>query len=152
MPSAAPSADRGAAPRPAIPVLLVDDDEVDRLAVRRALDRSDAQIDLEEAPDGDRALDILAARAERGDGLPLVLLDLNMPGLSGLEVLDRLRSTPATRAVVVFVFSTSANENDLRRCYERNVAGYIVKDELGVDLSRLVELLACYGSLVRLPG
>src|SRR5262249_32844251 len=87
-------------------ILLVDDDEVDVMTVKRAFSRANITNKLYVATDGVEALHML-----RSDGIPpsrrLVLLDLNMPRMSGIEVLRELRADPALHAITVIVLTTS---------------------------------------------
>jgi len=106
------------------------------------------------AADGATALEIL-----RGDhatlriGKPrLMLLDLNMPGMNGIELLRQLRADEALRGTVVFVLSTSDAENDLRMAYQQCIAGYLVKSALGPHLQGLARFLAEYGRASALPS
>jgi CheY-like chemotaxis protein len=135
-----------------VTLLLIDDDEVDIMAVTRALHRSDLDGPLRIARDGIEALAAL-----RGEGVApiarpyLVLLDLNLPRMNGLEFLQELRADPVHRTAVVFALTTSSCEEDTRAAYELGIAGYVVKWKAGNDLGPLVELLRCYRRIVELP-
>ena len=135
-------------------ILLVDDDEVDVRNVRRAIqrnqDRGLAATTLHVAADGVEALELL-----RSDAIParrrLVLLDLNMPRMNGLELLRALRADPELAALPVVVLTTSDDERDKMEAYDLNVAGYLVKP---VDFASTVELMAAletYWTVVELP-
>jgi CheY-like chemotaxis protein len=80
-----------------------------------------------------------------------VLLDLNLPRLSGMDFLREVRADPLLNDTVVFVLTTSADARDCKRAYEEHVAGYMVKSELGPQFSKMVEMLRLYLSVVRLP-
>lgn len=109
-------------------VLVVDDDEVDRLAIVRCLRKHGFGGKVHESRDGHEALAIL-----RGDGGKrleppyIVLLDLCMPRMDGVEFLEEIRRSEGLESTVVFVLTTSRAPSDLARCYEHKVAGYIVK-------------------------
>ncbi|MCC6993177.1 MAG: response regulator [Deltaproteobacteria bacterium] len=106
-------------------ILLVEDDELDVMNVRRALSRAQVNAPLHVAQNGLEALEKL-----RGGELPrrtVVLLDLNMPRMSGLEFLDELRRDPALRGTPVVVLTTSADERDRGAAYQHCVAGYMIK-------------------------
>jgi len=131
-------------------ILLVDDDDIDVMNVRRAFDKGRIANPLFVARDGEEALEML-----RGDAFPkarrLVLLDLNMPRMSGIEFLRIVRADPALRATSVVVLTTSADERDKVDAYDLNVAGYLLKP---VTLGTFVEVMAAlqkYWQLVELP-
>ena len=133
--------------------LLVEDDEVDILAVKRALSRLKVMNQLVVAHDGVEALELL-----RGDGGPpevtkpyLILLDLNMPRMNGIEFLGHLRETPRHRDAIVFVMTTSEREEDLWAAYANHVAGYIVKAEIHEGFMRAIEMIDCYWRVVEFP-
>ena len=108
------------AARAARSVLVVDDDERVRSLLRLALARSGLVV--LEAPDGAAALDLV--RRARPD---LVLLDMMMPGLGGLEVCRRLRADPATRTLPVLMLSAAASEEDRRAGLESGADAYLTK-------------------------
>lgn len=128
-----------------VQILLVDDDEVDIMAVKRAINTNKIDNPLWVARDGIEALAML-----RGEGVPavpepcMILLDLNMPRMNGIEFLRELRRDPEHRQAVVFVLTTSANEQDKAAAYEESVAGYIIKGKAGHDFSRMIKLLDAY--------
>lgn len=137
----------------AVSILLVDDDTVDAMAVRRAFRELGIANPLIEARDGIEAL----ARLRGEDGCAivppplLVLLDLNMPRMGGIEFLDALRGDPALRRTVVFVMTTSAAAADRQGAYDRNVAGYIVKHPPGERFRELIAMLRDYWRVIALP-
>jgi CheY-like chemotaxis protein len=105
-------------------ILLVEDSEDDIELTLRALRRSGIQSRVEVARDGVAALDYL----QRGTPLPsVVLLDLNLPRLSGLEVLERLRAHPRTRLVPVVILTSSRDEADVARGYALGANSYVRK-------------------------
>jgi CheY-like chemotaxis protein len=133
--------------------LLVEDDEVDIQAVRRAFARLRLANDLIVAHDGVAALELL--RGSAGEPLPrpyIVLLDLNMPRMGGLEFLETLRADAGLTDAVVFVMTTSAEERDRVAAYRSHVAGYIVKGDLSSDgLLAAIDMLDRYWRVVELP-
>ena len=108
---------------------------------------------VDEVSNGREALDYLRRKREQPhEGGPIVIiLDLNTPVMSGHEFLDELRGDEALRRSMVFVLSTSAAETDLKRAYDKNVAGYFVKySDLG-RFSDSVNALHTYCSTIKLP-
>jgi CheY-like chemotaxis protein len=121
-----------------INVLLVDDDELDIESVRRAFAKGNIHNPLWVAGNGEEALDLL-----RGDEYPrdrrLVLLDLNMPRMNGIELLREIRNDPSLQRLSVVVLTTSNEESDRLEAFGLNVAGYLLKP---VTFQGFVELIA----------
>ncbi len=108
------------------PILLVEDDSVDALTVRRALKDVGSARRLVHQINGEEALKYL--RAANEDDVPgLVLLDLNMPRMNGLEFLEHKQADDHLRDIPVVVLTTSTNARDIERSYELDAKGYIVK-------------------------
>lgn len=110
------------------PILLVDDDAIDTEMVRRCLKSANIQNGFYTALDGVDAWEMLT-RDNLIDPC-LILLDINMPHMNGLEFLDRLRANPALRHHIVFILTTSLREEDKAHAYNYNVAGYILKKNI----------------------
>jgi CheY-like chemotaxis protein len=123
-------------------ILLVEDDEVDIMTVQRAFKKGKIANPLYLAGNGLEALSLL--RGNPGEPAPipperrLILLDLNMPKMNGLEFLRELRADPTIRHIPVVVLTTSNEERDRVEAYDLNVAGYILKP---VTFSVFVELM-----------
>lgn len=134
-------------------ILLVDDNDVDVEAVQRAFVRSRIANPIMVARDGIEALEILRGTNGRTAlARPLLmLLDLSMPRMNGVELLDALRTDPALRDTLVFVLTTSSSDEDKIATYHHNIAGYIVKSEVGEDFVRLTTLLDHYWRIVEFP-
>ena len=136
-----------------VQLLLVEDDDVDVVAIQRAFRSMRILNPLAVARDGIEALELL--RGENGReplSRPyLVLLDIRMPRMNGLEFLDVVRSDPKLRDSVVFVLTTSKHDEDITAAYRNNIAGYILKETVGDDFIRLVSLLEAYWKIVELP-
>ena len=134
----------------ALNILLVDDDEVDVMTVKRAFSRANITNKLYVATDGIEALNML-----RSDGIPpsrrLVLLDLNMPRMSGIEVLRELRADPALRAITVIVLTTSNEDRDRVEAYQLNVAGYLLKPVTFHAFADVMSTLNTYWTLMEMP-
>jgi CheY-like chemotaxis protein len=136
-----------------ITVLLVDDDATDVIAIRRTFWQLKILNPLIVARNGLEALDIL-----RGDNnhakleAPyVILLDLNMPRMGGMELLDALRSDPLLRRTLVFVMTTSAAAADRERAYEKNVVGYIVKPDHAQGFTDTISALESYWRAIEFP-
>ncbi len=133
-----------------IQIMLIEDDEVDVLTVRRALQQTRITNPLYTASDGEDALEKLRSGEVSLDGL-LLLLDLNMPRMSGIEMLQSLRKDPDLKHLPVVVLTTSDDERDKIEAYNLNVAGYIVKPVTFTDFVEAMATLGRYWTLVELP-
>lgn len=131
-------------------ILLVDDDDVDVMNVRRAFKRANIANPIYVASNGIEALEAL-----RNDRIPagrrLVLLDLNMPKMNGIEFLRELRKDPDLKHISVVVLTTSNEDRDRVEAYELNVAGYLLKPVTFVDFVDVMATLNKYWTLMELP-
>jgi CheY-like chemotaxis protein len=134
-------------------ILLVEDDEIEAEAVTRAFGRCRIANPIRYARDGLEALDIL--RGTNGqtvlEGPYIILLDINMPRMNGLEFLDTIRADSHLKRAIVFMLTTSSADEDMTRAYEKNVAGYIVKNRAGDGFLKAVTMLDHYWRVVELP-
>ncbi len=113
-----------------VSILLIDDDEVDCMNVQRAFKRSNISNPLFIAHNGIEGLDMLRGTNAVNiiDPLPrIILLDINMPKMNGLEFLKEIRKDSKLQNISVFVMTTSNDDKDRIEAYNYNVAGYIVK-------------------------
>jgi two-component system response regulator len=109
-------------------VLLVEDNLSDAELARRALRRATIPVEVEIAVSGEAALERLLPAAPTDAPLPaLVLLDLKLPGMTGLEVLRRIRQNPATRRLPVVILTSSLEERDLAASYDLGANSYVRK-------------------------
>jgi hypothetical protein len=134
-------------------ILLVDDDELNVLNVQRALRKNNISNALYVASNGVEALDIL--RDNGATPMPsdrrIVLLDLNMPRMGGIEFLRHVRADPQLRRTTVVVLSSSDEESDKVAAYTLNVAGYIVKPVTMNGFVEIMETLNKYWTVSELP-
>jgi CheY-like chemotaxis protein len=134
-------------------ILLVDDDDGDAKAVQRSFQKAKIANPITRAVDGVEALEILKGTNGKTK-LPspcVMLVDLNMPRINGIQFIQALRADKALHRSVVFVLTTSKRDEDKLAAYELNVAGYIVKATAGADFMNLVNLIECYWRIVELP-
>lgn len=131
-------------------ILLVEDDAVDVMNVRRAFEKNHIGNPLFVAGNGIEALEVL-----RDGKMPrdrrIVLLDLNMPKMNGIEFLRELRADAQLHTTPVVVLTTSNDEKDKVEAYNLNVAGYLVKPVTFINFSELMAALNKYWMLVELP-
>lgn len=122
------------------PILLVEDDPNDIELIQLALENYNFVNQLDIVTDGEQALDYLIGSADDNALRPLprlVLLDLKLPKVDGIEVLRTIRSHPRTQELVVVVMTSSVENQDLNACYELGVNSYIVKP---LDFQQFVEV------------
>lgn len=139
--------------RMTVHILLVDDDDVVHESIRRYVRKNGVNYSFSFAEDGAVALNMLKDMQQNHKlHQPiLVLLDLNMPIMNGFEFLEAIRSDEHLKSMVVFVLTTSNSEEDKIRAYKENIAGFLVKDKVGPQFSKLFSLLEQYTSTVSFP-
>ena len=136
-------------PLSTVHLVVIDDDDVDVESVVRSLNRNGIFGEITVFRDGLEALRALQQEPATLPSRPLlILLDLDLPRLNGLEFLDALRSDPRLCGTVVFVFTLSDRLEDKMAAYDRQVAGYLLKSKLGEDFALLPKLLRSYCRLV----
>lgn len=133
-------------------ILHVEDNPADVILVRMALSKI-AGVSLTSMPDGDSALAHLLAAANDDSARPdLVLLDLNLPGIDGREVLARLKKSVDTRDIPVVILSSSAAQVDIRAAYDLQAGGFVTKPiGLGPFTAALREIHHYWGEVATLP-
>ena len=131
-------------------ILLIEDDQVDVMNVKRAFDKNRIANPLYTAGDGIEALQMLRTGKVPRDRR-IVLLDLNMPRMNGIEFLRELRSDPDLSLTPVVVLTTSDDERDKIDAYNLNVAGYLLKPVTFINFVEVMATLNKYWTLVELP-
>ncbi len=125
-------------------VLLVDDDDIEAEDVERTLQKVRLNAKFVRARDGVEGLEMLRGTSGKCevDRPCIILLDIKMPRMNGIEFLEELRNDPKLSSLVVFMLTTSDSRDDIASAYEHNVAGYIVKsaslDEYSMKLQSVV--------------
>jgi CheY-like chemotaxis protein len=131
-------------------ILLVEDDQVDVMNVRRAFERNRITNPLYVAGDGIEGLEML-----RSGKVPrerrMILLDLNMPRMNGIEFLRELRADRHLLNTPVVVLTTSNDDRDKIDAYKLNVAGYLLKPVTFINFVEVMAALNKYWTLVELP-
>lgn len=132
-----------------VTLLLVEDDDVDAINIERSFEQKKIKNNLIRAYDGVDALEKLKNGVVKKPYI--ILLDLQMPRMTGLEFLKKIRSDEKLKDSVVFVLTTSLDEEDIAASYLEHIAGYFVKDETGDRFLNIVDLLDGYWKVVHLP-
>ncbi|OED39241.1 two-component system response regulator [Chromatiales bacterium (ex Bugula neritina AB1)] len=133
--------------------LIVDDDLVSIKSIQRSIKQLKIANPVFIAKDGIEALEILDRNITDTNTLPpfIITLDLSMPRMGGLEFLDNIRKNDRYRKLVIFVLTTSDAPEDIASAYDKNIAGYIVKDNPTESLKSALEMIHGYARLVVLP-
>lgn len=131
-------------------ILLVDDDDVDVMNVRRAFKRANIANPIFVAGNGLEALEMLRDGRVPA-GRRLILLDINMPRMNGIEFLRELRADPNLNPLSVVVLTTSNEDRDRIEAYELNVAGYLLKPVTFIEFVDVMATLNKYWTLMELP-
>ena len=130
-------------------ILLIEDDKVDALAVRKALKDTGIANKLTHSSNAQAAIDYLLT--PEGANVGLILLDLNMPMMNGLEFLEARKTEPKFAGIPLVVLTTSRNEADVKSSYELGISGYIVKPVNYNDFKSVIKTLYAYWSICELP-
>ncbi len=135
-----------------VEILLAEDSDADAEMTTRALRSKAVANRIVRVRDGEAALDYVFRRgefADRANGHPrLMLLDLKMPKVDGIEVLRQVRADPATRCVPVVMLTSSAEESDIVKSYELGANSYLVKPVNFDDFIEQVSQAGCYWSII----
>ncbi|MFD0992023.1 response regulator [Tenacibaculum geojense] len=125
-------------------ILLIEDDQIEVMKFNRILSKLEEKHSVVEANNGEEALEILANK----DKLPhIILLDLNMPKINGIEFLKILKNDDVLKYIPTVVLTTSNNHKDILECYKIGIAGYIVKPLKYEDYKEKIKKMLSYWSL-----
>jgi len=131
------------------PILLVEDDAVDVMMVKRVLKDMRVTSELVQAGDGEQALAYLR---DDGNAKPcIILLDLNMPKMNGIELMRIMKTDEVLQRIPIIVLTTSNSDQDIFESFELGAAGYMLKS---VDYKKFVEIIKTidlYWTLSKLP-
>jgi CheY-like chemotaxis protein len=134
-----------------IEIMLIEDNAGDVRLTQEALKENKVSNSLRVVRDGETALELLSKKAP-GSRPDLILLDLNLPGMNGQEVLERIKSDPATLSIPVVILTTSRAEEDIAKSYSLHANCYVNKP---VDLTQFLSVVrsvdSFWLSVVKLP-
>ena len=137
------------------PILLVEDDPGHVLLIEKNLRRACVLNDVIKLDDGGKAVDYLFGEGDYANGnnpTPLlILLDMNLPVLNGLQVLERIKSDERTRRIPVVMLTTTDSPQEIEKCYDFGCNIYIVKPVNYVKFSETIRNLGLFLSTVRTP-
>lgn len=131
------------------PLLIIEDSDEDFAALSRAIKKARMNQPIYRCEDGDEALDFLYREGEYRDATlsprpSLIILDLNLPGTDGREVLAEVKQDQELKTIPVVIFSTSSNPKDISACYGQGVSSYMVKPMDNQHLTQLVQTFLDY--------
>jgi len=132
------------------PILLVEDDRIDAMTVKRALKDLKVTNQLVHTVNGEEALDYL--RNEGNKKPCVILLDLNMPKMNGIEFLKIAKGEEELKKIPVVVLTTSKEEQDVTESFNLSVAGYMVKSVDYKKLTETIRTIDLYWTLSELPN
>ena len=120
-------------------LLIIEDSDEDYAALERIIAKAKVSHPIYRCEDGEEALDFLYREGEYTDETlaprpSLILLDLNLPGTDGREVLAEIKQDASLKSIPIVIFSTSSNPKDINACYRYGISGYLVKP---MDINRL---------------
>ena len=130
-------------------ILLVEDDRVDALTVQRALKDINVTNPLYHVTNGEEALDFLRNRSQERPCI--ILLDLNMPRMNGIELLEILKQDNLFKSIPVVVLTTSKDERDRIQSFKMSVAGYMIKPVDYLQFVETMRMIKLYWTLSELP-
>lgn len=129
-----------------IKILMVDDSEGDILLAREAVEDLDLDVELDVVKDGEKALQYIFKEDKYTDVTTpdLILLDINLPKMSGIEVLKKIKSDTTSQTIPVIILSTSSSKNDIERAYSNYANCYIIKPDSADKITETVEAIESF--------
>jgi len=131
-------------------LLVVEDDPGHARLIEKNLRRSSVSCEIVKLTDGQQILDYLFTNGKAAESA-VVLLDLNMPGLSGYQVLQRLKAHERTRSIPVVILTTTDDAAEIQRCYDLGCNAYVTKPVDYEQFSEMIHRLGLFLSIVRTP-
>jgi CheY-like chemotaxis protein len=129
-------------------ILVVEDDEIDVKALLKAFQKLKIANPVTVAKDGLQGWEAL----QRLPRPFLLILDINMPRMNGIELLRKIRASEGFHDSIVFILTTSTDEKDKFEAYNLNVAGYMLKSDMGTSFIRAIEMVENYWRVIEFPG
>ncbi len=138
-----------------VTILVVEDDEGQSFLIEKHLKRSGIVNNIVHCGSGQDAADYIWAKgphANRAKNGPLVvLLDIKLPGMDGIELLQRIKADPATKNIPVLLLTTTSDPRDIAKCYELGCSGYVTKPLEADAFSEAIRRIGLFIQVVSLP-
>ena len=122
-------------------ILLVDDDEIERMKFKKVCSDNSFICSIIEAENGSKALSLLQ---DVKNSFNIIILDLHMPTMNGLELLKKIKSSSIYKSIPIIIMSNSEDNNELKQCYELGVSGYFTKPAHYAKYAKKVKSLLKY--------
>lgn len=135
-----------------VTILLAEDDDGHATLIRRNLARTGLAAHVERLRNGQEILDWVAAGRLGSAGAVVVLLDISMPRVDGIEVLRRLKADPATRSIPIYMLTTTDNPAEVNRCFELGCNAYLTKPVAYEAFTTMVQRLCEFLEIARIPA
>ncbi|MGA2436873.1 MAG: response regulator [Bryobacteraceae bacterium] len=134
-------------------ILLVEDDAAHACLIEKNLRRSNIMNEIVRCTDGQQALAFIFHSGVRihGAGCYMILLDLNMPGVNGYQVLERIKADPKTRTIPIIILTTTDDEREIKRCYDLGCNVYITKPVDYENFAEAIHRLGLFLTIVSTP-
>ncbi|MBW4560141.1 MAG: response regulator [Mojavia pulchra JT2-VF2] len=138
------------------PLLVVEDSNEDFRMLQRLMRRLAVQNPIYRCTNGDEVLDFLYRNENNENShLPprpsIILLDLNLPGIDGRDILERLKQDRSFKKIPIVVFTTSSNPKDIELCYQKGANGYLVKPMDAQELQKTIQAFVAYWLETNIP-
>ncbi len=146
------------------PLLVVEDSNEDFRMLQRLMRRMSVQNPIHRCTNGDEVLEFLYQLGNdaysKGEDLrnskvalrpSVILLDLNLPGIDGRDILDRLKQDKSFKEIPIVVFTTSSNPKDIELCYQKGANGYLVKPMDAQELKKTIQAFVDYWLEANMP-
>lgn len=125
-------------------ILFIEDDVVETMKMNRTVNKLGVSYDIKEAKNGEEALKLLETKNNLPD---IILLDLNMPKINGIEFLKILKNDETLKYIPTIILTTSSNRKDVLECYKIGIAGYVLKPLKYEDYVSKLEKVLSYWSI-----
>jgi CheY-like chemotaxis protein len=131
------------------PLLVVEDSNEDFRMLQRLMRRLAVQNPIYRCTNGDEVLEFLYQEGnyqdpDRAPRPSVILLDLNLPGIDGRDILERLKQDSSLRKIPIVVFTTSSNPKDIELCYQKGANGYLIKPINAQELQKTIQAFVNY--------